>query len=115
MDPKEFDLIILPQHDVYNYTLPNIVRIIGTLTNVQDKLPKVKDEFKKKYPDIKNFIAVIIGGSTKNYKLTMENAKELGQALNTVADSHSLALFITFSRRLKCKSPACFGAGSCWI
>jgi mitochondrial fission protein ELM1 len=99
MDPKEFDLIILPQHDVYNYTLPNIVRIIGALTNVQDKLPKVKAEFEEKYPDIKKFIAVIIGGSTKNYKLTMENAKELGRALNNVADSHSLALFITFSRR----------------
>jgi len=99
MDPKEFDLIILPQHDVYNYTLPNIVRIIGALTNVQDKLPKVKAEFEEKYPDIKKFIAVIIGGSSKNYKLTMENAKELGQTLNTVADSHSLALFITFSRR----------------
>lgn len=99
LDPKEFDLIILPQHDIYNYTLPNIVRIIGALTNVQEKLPKVKIEFENRYPDIKNFVAVIIGGSTKNYKLTMENAKELGRALSAVADNHSLALFITFSRR----------------
>ncbi len=99
LDPKEFELIILPQHDVYNYTLPNIVRILGALTNVQEKLPKVRDSFENKYPDIKNFIAVIIGGSTKNYKLTIENAQELSESLITVADSHSLALFITFSRR----------------
>jgi mitochondrial fission protein ELM1 len=99
IDPKEFELIILPQHDAYNYTLPNIVRIIGALTNVQARLPKVKVEFENKYPDIKNFIAVIIGGSTKNYKLTMENARELGESLTTIAESHSLALFITFSRR----------------
>jgi uncharacterized protein len=99
IDPKEFDLIILPQHDTYNYTLPNIVRIIGALTNVQSRLPKVKSEFENKYPDIKNFVAVIIGGSTKNYKLTMSNAKELGESLTKIAESHSLALFFTFSRR----------------
>lgn len=99
LDPKEFELIILPQHDIYNYTLPNIVRILGALTNVHEKLPTIKDSFEKKYPDIKNFIAVIIGGSTKNYKLTMENAHELGNAISTIADNHSLALFITFSRR----------------
>lgn len=99
MDSKQFDLIILPQHDVYNHTRPNIVRIIGALTNVQDKLLKVKDEFEQQYPDLKNFIAVIIGGSTKNYKLTMDNAKELGQSISAIAESHSLDLFITFSRR----------------
>jgi len=99
IEPKAFELIILPQHDIYNHTLPNTVRILGALTNVQEKLPDIKVDFENKYSDIKNFIAVIIGGSTKNYKLTMENAQELGQILSTVADNHSLALFITFSRR----------------
>ena len=37
----------------------------------------IKANFENEYPDIKNFIAVIIGGSAKNYKLTMENAKRL--------------------------------------
>lgn len=99
LEPKAFELIILPQHDIYNHTLPNIVRILGALTNVQEKLPDIKANFENEYPDIKNFIAVIIGGSTKNYKLTMENAQELGEVLSAVADNHSLALFITFSRR----------------
>src|SRR5690606_27431832 len=86
LEPKAFELIILPQHDIYNHTLPNIVRILGALTNVQEKLPEIKANFENKYPDIKNFIAVIIGGSTKNYKLTMENAQELGKALGSIAD-----------------------------
>lgn len=99
LEPKAFELIILPQHDIYNHTLPNIVRILGALTNVQEKLPGIKANFENEYPDIRNFIAVIIGGSAKNYKLTMENAQELGEVLSAVADNHSFALFITFSRR----------------
>ena len=99
LNPQNFELIILPQHDVYNHTLPNIVRIIGALTNVQEELPEIRASFKNKYPDINDFIAVVIGGSTKNYKFTMENARELGESLGSVASSHSLALFITFSRR----------------
>lgn len=99
LEPKAFELIILPQHDIYNHTLPNIIRILGALTNVQEKLPDIKANFENEYPDIKNFIAVIIGGSAKNYKLTMENAQELGEVLSAVADNHSFALFITFSRR----------------
>ena len=99
LEPKDFELIILPQHDTFNYTLPNVVRILGALTNVKKKIQKEQPEFQNKYPDIKDFIAVIIGGSTKKYKLTMENAKLLGGALKSIADNHSLPLFISFSRR----------------
>ena len=99
LDPKEFELIILPQHDSFNYTLPNIIRILGALTNVQGKFAKERDEFEAKYPDIKQFIAVIIGGSTKKYTLTLDNAKLLESTLSTLSNNHSLPLFITFSRR----------------
>lgn len=97
--PTEFDLIILPQHDSFNYTLPNIVRVIGALTNVQDKIKKSQSNFDTKYPEIKNYIAVIIGGSTKGYKLTLENAQLLSKTLTNISKNHSLPLFITFSRR----------------
>jgi len=99
LEPKGFEIIILPQHDSFNYTLPNVVRILGALTSVQKKLTKEQPEFKNKYPDIKDFIAVIIGGSSKNYKLTMQNAKLLADSLKSIADNHSLPLFISFSRR----------------
>lgn len=99
LDPKEFDLIVLPQHDSFNYTLPNIVRIIGALTNVKEKAYEMQGEFEANYPNVKDFIAVIIGGSNKSYKLTLENAKHLSRMLSVVSENHSLPLFITFSRR----------------
>ena len=97
--PNEFDLIILPQHDSFNYTLPNIVRVIGALTNVRDKIQKSQSDFDSKYPEIKNYIAVIIGGSTKGYKLTLDNAQLFSKILTNISQNHSLQLFITFSRR----------------
>ncbi len=99
LEPREFEMIILPQHDSFNYTLPNIVRIIGALTSIQDRLLNENKEFVKKYPDLNQFIATIIGGSTKNYKLTMRNAELLARILNKISGTHSLPIFITFSRR----------------
>lgn len=99
IDPREFDLIILPQHDSFNYTLPNVVRIIGALTNVQHKMKNLIPEFEKNYPEIDKFIAVIIGGSTKSFKLKLEDAQIFAQTLSNIAAYHSLKLFITFSRR----------------
>ncbi|PCJ22344.1 MAG: hypothetical protein COA94_09225 [Rickettsiales bacterium] len=98
-DPKEFALIILPQHDNFNYTLPNVVRIIGALTNIKEKIAKSQEDFETNYPAAKDFIAVLIGGSTKNYKLTLENAKTLGDGILTISESHLLPVFISFSRR----------------
>lgn len=99
LGPREFEMIILPQHDSFNHTLPNVVRIIGALSNVQGKIEKTQEEFKNKYPEIDKFIAVIIGGSTQNYTLTLKSAKKLGEVLTVVANNHSLPLFISFSRR----------------
>lgn len=99
LDPKEFDLIVLPQHDNYNYTLPNIVRVIGALNNVQTSMPEAQALLRNNYPDIKNFIAVIIGGSTKRYDFTTVNAELLSNTIGIISENHSLPLFITFSRR----------------
>jgi mitochondrial fission protein ELM1 len=99
LEPKEFDLIILPQHDNYEYTLPNIVRIIGALNNIQDKMPEANERLHNHYPDIKNFIAVIIGGSNKRYNFTLKSAKTFVASLEVISANHSLPLFITFSRR----------------
>jgi hypothetical protein len=99
LKPQGFEMIILPQHDSFNHALPNVVRILGALTNIQGKIVKTRDEFKSKYPEIGKFIAVIIGGSTKNYTLTLEAAKRLGEVLVVVSNNHSLPLFISFSRR----------------
>jgi len=98
-DPEEFELIILPQHDSFNYTLPNVTRIIGALTDICPKITKESASFHQCYPDLKKFIAVVIGGSTKGYTLTMDNAILLSNTLTAISDNHSLPLFISFSRR----------------
>ena len=99
VDSNEFDLIILPQHDNFNYTLSNVLRVIGGLTNVQEKNRKSQVEFETIYPQINNCIAVVIGGSSKGYKMTLENARLLIATIANISDNHSLPLFITFSRR----------------
>ena len=99
LNPKGFDLIILPQHDNYRYILPNIVRIIGALNDVQKSIIESKDLLKNNYPELKKFIAVIIGGSTKKYKFRLEDAELLSDIICFISDNHSIPLFVTFSRR----------------
>ncbi|RTK92045.1 MAG: hypothetical protein EKK61_06595 [Rickettsiales bacterium] len=99
IDPQQFDLIILPQHDSFNHILPNLVRIIGALTNTKNKIQKNQDEFDKYYRLENKYIAVIIGGSTKKYKLTLDEVKIFAETLSNISKNHELQLFITFSRR----------------
>ena len=99
LNPKEFDLIVLPQHDNYNYVLPNIMRIIGALNNVQSSMPEAKYLLRNNYPEIKKFITVIIGGSTKKYNFSVADAELLSDTIQSISENHSIPLFITCSRR----------------
>lgn len=99
MNPREFNLIILPQHDRYNYNLPHIIRILGSLTNIQNNCHQNRYSFNKYYSNKYKYIAVLIGGSTKNYQFTLQDAQELSEVLQKIMIHHSVSLFITFSRR----------------
>lgn len=99
LDPKYFDLIILPQHDTFNIEAKNVLRIIGSLHNVQSKLPQEASLFKKNYPTMDNFIALLIGGGTKKYIFTHEDGQQLANVVTTISRNHGLPLFISFSRR----------------
>ncbi|HJD57468.1 MAG TPA: mitochondrial fission ELM1 family protein [Rickettsia endosymbiont of Sericostoma sp.] len=103
---KQFDLIILPHHDkVSREELctndKNILRITGALNNVQAKIQAGGIELRKNYPDLKQFISVIIGGNSKNYQFTDENAREFAAILSnlTKTQDEKHTLFISFSRR----------------
>lgn len=93
----EFDLIILPKHDVVVEESPNIVRIIGALSSVD--LEKGREELNKNYPSAKKFIGVIIGGDSKNYKFDEYSCIAFVSILSTLITNHSLPFFISFSRR----------------
>ena len=103
INSDEFALIVLPQHDKFNQILPNIVRITGALTNIASELTTIKQNFSKQHPKLKEFIAVVIGGSSKKYDFTLDNGKLLLAIITKVQQNQSLPLFITFSRRTPIK------------
>lgn len=89
-----FDLIALPQHDVFKEAKSNIIRTIGSIHNIPSRLAKYDAP-----PPMNNFIGVLIGGNTNSYNFTEKDAKELSSILERmIAYSKSPAL-ITFSRR----------------
>lgn len=96
---QQFDLIILPQHDKNTNNESNVIRIIGAINNVQAKVLAGGVELRKNYPALGKFIAVIIGGNSKNYSFTDENAHELTEILSNLVRNQSYSLFISFSRR----------------
>lgn len=99
INPSKFELIILPQHDAFTQTLPNVVRIIGALNGIQKKLPVAATEFTQNYPNLEKFIAVILGGSNKKWDFNLDNAELLADKINILSQNHSMPLFISFSRR----------------
>ena len=96
---QQFDLIILPQHDKNTNNESNVLRIIGAINNVQAKVLAGGVELHKNYPELGEFIAVIIGGNSKNYSFTDENAHELTEILSNLVKDQLYSLFISFSRR----------------
>ncbi len=103
LDSSKFDLIILPQHDQYEGS-NNIIRVIGSLHNIEEKIAFYKDnKTKSLYPNNQKFIAVIIGGDTKNYKFSPEEMGLLANQISDISKNHGLNVYITFSRRTSSK------------
>ena len=96
---QEFDLVILPEHDTSYYQFAKTTRILGALTNIHKKIQASSNDFITHYPYAKNFIAVMIGGSSKGYTMTLETIKILIHTLSNISKTQQLPLFITFSRR----------------
>lgn len=98
----DFDLLILPKHD--RIDLPKdfkckIIRTLGSLNNIDERIKDYSGKFNAKYPDMKDFIGVLVGGNSKNYKYSQDDAKELCQNLERIHSKNDMPLFITFSRR----------------
>lgn len=99
LDPTKFDIIILPQHDRFQDSAGKVLTVIGSLHNIKSKLKDARNTIKSANPNLQNFIAVLIGGDTKKYKFTEEEAARLVKQLNTISINHGINLFISFSRR----------------
>lgn len=96
---NRFDLVILPQHDQFSGISPNIVRVIGALSNIKKRTDESSKDFQKNYPNIKNFIAVLVGGNNKSYKFSLESIHAFYNILLNISINNKLPLFISFSRR----------------
>ena len=75
-----FDLLVLPQHDTFSISPDSnchVIRTIGALNNIADRTEKYNDELLNKFPSMRSFIGVLIGGDTKDYKFSLKRDLQL--------------------------------------
>ncbi len=123
-----FDAVILPYHDcrglstgssnkkckkldLSRFTLDpvdkprddteykNIIPINGAINNVTEKFAAASLELQKYYPNLKQFIAVIIGGNNKKFNFNEDEAILFSSLLNKIYTNQQIPFFISFSRR----------------
>ena len=99
IDPKNFDLVVVPRHD--RLRGPNVIATRGALHRVtKDMLAR---EAEKLAPQVARLpqphIAILIGGSNSVYKLTPAEMTPLAAQLATLAKTTGGSLLVTPSRR----------------
>ena len=94
IDADKFDLIALPQHDVFKDDSAHIIRTIGAIHNIPARIEQHRAQ-----PPMDSFIGVLIGGNTKEYKFSKHDAIELSTILERASEASGIPAFITFSRR----------------
>lgn len=94
----DFDHIILPEHD--NYDAPNIIKIIGALTSInQEMLLRVKENSPRFSIYKEPIIALLVGGKSKGGEFTTEHAKLLIKQVNEIVTKKEATLLVSTSRR----------------
>ncbi|KDO03173.1 mitochondrial fission ELM1 family protein [Rickettsia tamurae] len=118
-----FDAVILPYHDLNNSqnVIPwldhgiqkkikenwiprssrgmTIIPINGAINNITDKFAAANLELQKYYPNLKQFIAVIIGGNNKKFNFNEDEAVLFSSLLNKIYTNQQIPFLISFSRR----------------
>ncbi|WP_410525991.1 mitochondrial fission ELM1 family protein [Rickettsia endosymbiont of Cantharis rufa] len=117
-----FATVILPYHDLSNNQnvipwldhgiqkkikedwIPRSSRgmtipISGAINNVTAKFTAASLELHKHYPNLKQFIAVMIGGNNKKFNFNGDEAVLFSSLLNKIYTNQKIPFFITFSRR----------------
>ena len=103
-DPRisrnKFDLIILPEHD--KYRSKNVLTTVGSMhkltkDRLKEELIKFENKFKKLHK--KTTISVLIGGNSKNHKMTIENTKRICEKIKQASLKLDANIIVTASRR----------------
>lgn len=98
---KDFDLVVVPEHDKNKEHSDNIHYIIGCPHRVTPKyLSDAKNKWAEKFADLPHPItALIIGGAIKGKPFSKDNALSLGLAVKKFKQQDKGSLLITTSRR----------------
>jgi mitochondrial fission protein ELM1 len=99
LDPRRFDLVVAPQHD--RLSGPNVLTVLGALHRVTPR--RLAEAAARLAPHLVHLprprVAVLIGGTSKAYRMTPRIAGHLAAQLASLARDHGAGLMITVSRR----------------
>lgn len=99
---SDFDLVVLPYHDGCHLQRENIMRVTGAPHRVTvEKLEREKQKWAPVFESLpRPYIALIVGGATKNKPFTVEMARDLAARTKKMAENLGGASFlVTTSRR----------------
>ena len=102
MNFKSFDAVVLPYHDnVLDTEKNNIVNIYGSMCSLdKDEIQKANKDWAWLYKSFdRPYIAVMIGGSSKNFVFSKELSVKFVKSIEKIAKNMNATLFITTSRR----------------
>lgn len=94
-----FDLVVPPMHD--HVSGPNVVETRGAIHRVTpDKIAAGAEKFRAVFSPLpKPWVAVMIGGASKEYRFDAEDAERIGASLARFGAKHGAGLIVTASRR----------------
>jgi len=98
----KFDLVVLPNHDrFFNNKHNNVVRINGALTRINQQLLQTEyQKFASQFDKTKQpRIALLVGGSSKRAKFSLEIARNLGEIVARITNNMQAHLLVLNSRR----------------
>ena len=87
----------LCRHDIKNGI--TILPINGAINNVTEKFAAADLELQKHYPNLKQFIAVIVGGNNKKFNFNEDEAFLFSSLLDKIYTNQKIPFFVSFSRR----------------
>ncbi len=97
--PRRFDLVVVPQHD--RLRGPNVLTSRGALNRVTpQRLAAAAERLAPRLAHLpRPRVAVLIGGSSKAYRMTPQSVRDLASQLAALAREQGAGLMVTASRR----------------
>jgi hypothetical protein len=97
--PRHFDLVVTPQHD--RLAGANVVATMGGLNRITPaRLETEAVRFADSVAHLpRPLIAVLVGGSSKAYRMTDASCRDLAAKLRALAEREEAGLLVTASRR----------------